>query len=237
MSEAFYPLNTSDLLERRGLRDRVHELVLDMLVTSDIEPGSRLSIDTIARDLHVSPTPVREALIQLERTGLVTRELHKGYRVAPPLSDGQLEALYDARLILEGGATELAAKNAKILVPLLEDALTEHRAIAEQVESASSQGDIPYALLREYFIADWEFHHLIFQGTHNPFLINMSESISTRIHRMRQIVASGVSDSEYALVEHGLIASAFGDSSNAAGAAMRDHIQKVRVRARRDVMN
>ena len=126
MSQTINPINAGVALERRGLRDRVYELVLDTLMSPDIEPGARLSIDTVARDLHVSPTPVREALVLLERTGLVTREAHKGYRVSPPISDGQLEALFDARLVLEGGATELAAANSAAIVPLLEDALAAH---------------------------------------------------------------------------------------------------------------
>lgn len=234
MPSTVYPLDAGISLERRGLRDRVYELVLDMLMRSDIEPGSRLSIDTVARDLHVSPTPVREALVQLERTGLVTREAHKGYRVAPPISDGQLEALFDARLILEGGATELAAKHAEALVPLLEDALAEHRAVAERVQAASAHGDIPVELLREYFEVDWKFHHEIFQNTHNPFLIDMSEAISTRVHRMRQTLSSGVSDAGDAVAEHTAIVMGFSAGPGAAATAMREHIEKVRMRSRAD---
>ena len=233
MTGAVYRLDGTLTLERRGLRDRVYELVLDMLMRSGIEPGSRLSIDTIARDLGVSPTPVREALVQLERTGLVTREAHKGYRVAPPISDGQLEALFDARLVLETGATALAAKNSELL-PVLEEALAQHRTMTQRVEEASAHGDIPVDLLREYFAADWNFHHEIFQSTNNPFLIDMSEAISTRVHRMRQTVSSGVSDAGDAVSEHTAIAAAFTISPEAASAAMREHINRVRERSRRD---
>lgn len=235
MTGSGYPLE-GPVPPRRGLRDDVYDRVLDMLVSSDLSPGSRLTIDMVARSLHVSPTPVREAFVQLERTGLVTREIHKGYRVAPPISDGQLEALFDTRLILEGGAAELAAKDAAALVPLLEDALTEHRAAAERIQRAAEHGDMPVELVRDYFTVDWRFHRLIFQSTHNPFLMDMSESISTRIHRMRQTVASGVSDAKYAVVEHACIAAAFANGPQAAGDAMRDHIERTRVRSRTDAM-
>lgn len=222
-------------LERRGLRDRVYELVLETLMRSDIEPGSRLSIDTVARDLNVSPTPVREALVLLERTGLVTREAHKGYRIAPPISDGQLEALFDTRLVLEGGATELAARNAATVVPQLEQALAAQREVTKRVKSAARTAEIPVALLREYFDADWNFHHVIFEGTHNPFLLDMSEAISTRVHRMRQSVQTGISDADDAVTEHAAVLDAFkGGDPGIAGAAMRDHIEKVRTRSRSD---
>ncbi|MGK9147644.1 GntR family transcriptional regulator [Plantibacter flavus] len=205
-----------------------------MLLSSGIEPGARLSIDAIARDLDVSPTPVREALVQLERTGLVTRVTHKGYRVAAPLADDQLESLFDARIILESGATALAAAHADELVPALELALAEHVEMTARVRAASTNGPIPVELLREYFAVDWNFHHLIFEGTHNPFLLDMSEGISTRVHRMRQTVETGVTDAAQAVVEHRAIVDAFVDGPEAAAAAMRSHIELVRTRARTD---
>lgn len=237
MSVTGYPLDAGAIRERPGLRDEVYDLVLDMLVSSDLPPGSRLSIEMVARDLRVSPTPVREALVKLERTGLITREVRKGYRIAPPISDRQLEAFFDTRRVIEGGTAELAAKHAVTLVPLLEEALTQQREITKRVQSASTHGDIPLELLREYFYIDWGFHRLIYQSTGNEFLINMSEPISTRTHRMRQTVISGVSDAESALVEHGRIVAAFAHGPRAAGDAMRDHIEKTRVRSRRDAMN
>lgn len=234
MADAVFPLGASSSLERRGLRDRVYDLVLDMLLSSGIEPGARLSIDAIARDLDVSPTPVREALVQLERTGLVTRVTHKGYRVAPPLADDQLEALFDARILLESGATALAAAHADELMPALEVALAQHIEMTARVRTAAATGEIPVGLLREYFAVDWNFHHLIFEGTRNPFLLDMSEGISTRVHRMRQTVETGVTDADQAVVEHRAILDAFADGPHAAAAAMRSHIELVRTRARSD---
>ena len=235
MSGSTYPLGATALIERKGLRDRVYDLVLDMLVGQTMEPGTRLSIDAIARDLKVSPTPVREALVQLERTGLVTREPLKGYRVAPQITDGQLESLFDTRMVLEGGAAALAARNAASLVPLLESALDEHRTVTDLVRAAAADGSLTVALLREYFSVDWNFHHLVFEGTDNPFLIDMSEAISTRVHRMRQTVQSGVTDAEDAVTEHTRILDAFRSGEpDAAAAAMRDHIEKVRSRSRTD---
>ncbi len=159
------PLDATSLPARQGLRDRVYDLVLDMLMGSAMEPGSRLAIDQIARDLHVSPTPVREALVQLERTGLVAREAHKGYRVAPPIAGEQLEALFDARIVLEGGATALAAADPTLLVPALEDALAAHEETTRRVRAATGEGEMPVGLIREYFVVDWDFHHRIFEAT------------------------------------------------------------------------
>lgn len=235
MPETVNLIDAGIALERRGLRDRVYELVLGRLTSPGLEPGSRLSIDALAADLNVSPTPVREALVSLERTGLVTREAHKGYRVAPPISGRQLEALFDARHVLEGGVTELAAADSLALVPLLEDALAKHREVTIRVKESAAAGEIPVELLREYFSADWGFHHMIFEAARNPFLLDMSEAISTRVHRLRQTMQTGVSDAEEALLEHLSVLEAFktGDP-HLAGDAMRSHIEKTRARSRSD---
>ena len=42
-------------IDRRGLRDRVYDRILDILLSSEMEPGARLSIDTLAKQLKVSP--------------------------------------------------------------------------------------------------------------------------------------------------------------------------------------
>lgn len=234
MTNSVFPLHPSASIERRGLRDHVYDRVLAMLLGPDIEPGTRLTIDAIARDLDVSPTPVREALVQLERTGLITRVANKGYRVAPPLAGDQLEALFDARIVLETGATALAAADATRLVPLLARALDVHRELTTAVRAAADAGEIPVELLREYFAADWNFHHLIFEATQNPFLLDMSDAISTRVHRMRQTVQTGVTDADDAVAEHRAILEAFQSGPEAAAAAMRLHIEHVRDRSRRD---
>jgi DNA-binding GntR family transcriptional regulator len=234
MTESVFPLHTPSSIERRGLRDHVYDRVLYMLLGTNITPGTRLSIDAIARDLDVSPTPVREALVQMERTGLVTRVANKGYRVAPPLADDRLEALFDARIVLECGAIALAAADSPRLVPLLESALDAQIAMTVAIRAAADAGSIPVELLREYFTVDWRFHQLIFEATHNPFLIDMSDSIATRVHRMRQTVQTGVSDADDAVLEHRAVLDAFALGPDAAAAAMRSHIEKVRERSRRD---
>src|SRR4030088_1753112 len=51
---------------RSVLADRVYELIKVKLMDNVVDPGARLSIDALSRDLDVSATPVREALARLE---------------------------------------------------------------------------------------------------------------------------------------------------------------------------
>lgn len=229
MTSAVFPAGSRTAV-RRGLRDDVYDRILDLLLSGRAEPGTRLGIDAIARELDVSPTPVREALVQLERTGLVTREALKGYRVAPPLTAEQIAELFDARLILEAGAMELAVRAGGSLAEDLAEAHRVHGVLAERI--LSGDDPVPVPLLQEYFEADTAFHEVVRRTAGNHFLSEMSASLGTHLHRMRQTLSHGATDVAQAVSEHAAIVAAVesGDP-DAAVAAMRDHIGRVRARA------
>lgn len=228
------PMRVSEL-ERKGLRDRVYDRILDMLLEGSVEPESRLSIDTLARQLDVSPTPVREAMVQLERTGLVTREALKGYRVAPPLGPEQLAELFEARRMLEIEATRLAMPRAEALLPRLREAHDLHGSWAQQVTEAMAAGEGSTRIAQEYFAADAAFHHAIFEAAQNRFLLSMHDDLGALTHRMRQAVIRGVTDVEEAHAEHAAVLAAFeADDAEAAVVAMAGHIDGVRARSLRE---
>ncbi|MEV7631430.1 GntR family transcriptional regulator [Microbacterium sp. NPDC089318] len=219
-------------VERRGLRERVYDRILEMLLEGDVEPESRLSIDTLARQLDVSPTPVREAMVQLERTGLVTREALKGYRVAPPLAPDQLDELFAARLMLETEATRLAGPHSEQLLPQLRAAHERHGHWTEQVALAMRSGTASVRETQDYFAADADFHRVILDAAGNRYISTMHNDLGALTHRMRQAVIRGVNDVTQAHAEHTAILAAFesGDPE-APTIAMRMHLEQVRNRS------
>lgn len=226
------PIRGVGELERRGLRDRVYDRILEMLLEGEVEPGARLSIDTLARQLDVSPTPVREAMVQLERTGLVTREALRGYRVAPPLQGEQLAELFDARLMLEVEAARLAAHRVDTLLPTLRRALEHHARESDRVVERLDRGSVPLSLTRAYFDSDLEFHRAIFAASGNRYIQEMYDSLGALTHRMRQAVIRGPRDVHEAAREHRAIVEAFASGdADAAVDAMRRHIESVRARS------
>lgn len=226
------PIRGVGELERRGLRDRVYDRILEMLLEGEVEPGARLSIDTLARQLDVSPTPVREAMVQLERTGLVTREALRGYRVAPPLEGEQLAELFDARLMLEVEAARLAAHHVDTLLPTLRRALEHHARESDRVVERLDRGSVPLSLTRAYFDSDLEFHRAIFAASGNRYIQEMYDSLGALTHRMRQAVIRGPRDVHEAAREHRAIVEAFASGdADAAVDAMRRHIESVRARS------
>ncbi|WP_243229732.1 GntR family transcriptional regulator [Microbacterium sp. CIAB417] len=219
-------------IERRGLRDHVYERILQLLLSGEAAPGERLSIDTIARQLDVSPTPVREAMVQLERTGLVTREALKGYRVAPPLGLAQLQELFEARIMLEARAARLATPASEEMLEELRIAEEEHRRIGERVITALRAESSDVELTTAYFAADAAFHRVVFQHCGNRYLNEMSDSLGAQLHRMRQSAMHGVTDVREAIAEHEAIVDAFASGDpDAPERLMTRHIEQVRARS------
>ncbi|GAA1856702.1 GntR family transcriptional regulator [Brevibacterium marinum] len=230
-------------ITRRGLRDLVYEHILEILLTGEISPGERVSIDGLARQLNVSPTPVREALVDLERTGLVVREARRGYRVSPPLDRGQLQELFIARETVETAATRLATPADDDLLRSLEAAHAEHTSAGEKVRETAEHLDETaedpdetrrnqVSTAQEYFARDRDFHDRILEHCGNRYLVKMSNDLGAQVHRLRQALPHGITDVNEALAEHRAIIEAFASPDpTAPEAAMRHHVRMVAHRA------
>src|SRR6516164_1747566 len=71
------------LISKKPLRDDIHALLRERIVKGGVPPGNRLQDVQLASELGVSRTPVREALLRLEREGLVESDPNRGFFVAP----------------------------------------------------------------------------------------------------------------------------------------------------------
>ncbi len=225
------------VVERQILRDGVYEAVLEILLDNQVAPGESLSIDGLARELGVSPTPVREAFVQLEHTGLVTRAPLKGYRVAPPLSTDRMTELIDARAVIEAAAIRLAVPASPAVIAELEQAHTNHARAARRVVRMHERqpGRTDWATMRNYYNVDWEFHLILLRNCGNGYLFEMAQGLSPQVHRLRQSMHQGRIDVDQAHVEHTVILDAVRDAErDAAEEAMRSHLAAVRERAAAD---
>ncbi len=98
-------------MRTRQLGNEVYGRLRDMILRSQLRPGTRLLDRELAEELGVSRTPVREALTRLEQDGLVTNRAGKGY-VVIDMDAKQIADLYDLREMLECHAVRLAAERA-----------------------------------------------------------------------------------------------------------------------------
>jgi DNA-binding GntR family transcriptional regulator len=93
------------------------ELIRAAILDGRLPPGQRLKEEELARELGISRTPVREALLILQAEGLVDAAPNRG-AVVRSHAAADLEDLYQLRALLEGHATRRAAAN--ITEPALE---------------------------------------------------------------------------------------------------------------------
>ena len=211
-------------VNRQVLADHVYTELLASLMDGRLAPGSAVSIDGTARDLDVSPTPVREALARLEHTGMVRRVALKGYRVAPVFTREDFAELMEARLAIEPVNARLACER------MDQGGLAELKKAVEDLKSAP-RGPA-FAEFKDYLEADERFHQLIAQQTGNQFMEAAYSALGGQIQRFRLFGGVGITDAECAIAEHEAVLDAISAGHpGKAEAAMAAHIQQVRSRA------
>ena len=207
--------------QRRALVDDVYDAVLSLLMDRAVQPGSRVSIDGVSRQLDVSPTPVREALARLESEGLITKEAGKGYRAAELLDAEGLRQLFDMRLLLEPVAARIAASLAPVSAW---DELADLVNAAENEIDADLPDDERYESYRAFAERDAAFHHLIALRSGNPLLSDAIVRLRSHMHLYRLYFRHGIAAETSD--EHNAILGALRRGEPAAAeAAMQQHIE------------
>jgi DNA-binding GntR family transcriptional regulator len=198
--------------------DGVYDTIYERLMALEIAPGARILIDTLARDLNVSQTPVREALSRLEREGLVRKAHLIGYSAAPQLSRKQFEDLYKVRELLEPEAARLAALN---MTP-------EGLAAIEGAAADMGRGDPPVdrnSRYSRFARADAQFHDAIMRVSGNDVIRSTLFNLHVHLHIFRLMFHTRVA--EEALEEHARLLDALRDADSvAAEREMRHHIRR-----------
>ena len=210
------------LAPRHSLATEVYEAIFGQLMSLKIAPGSRITVDNLARELRVSQTPIREALGRLEAERLVRKTHLVGYSAAPQVTARQFEDLYELRLLLEPHAARRAVARFDV------------NSIAELTEAAgvmgrrAKSGD-ERARYSQFARQDAVFHDMIMKVAGNELIRNTLNHQHVHFHIFRLMFHSRVT--EEALAEHEAIVSAFeARNGEAAETAMRIHIERSRDR-------
>ena len=209
-------------LPKQGLTDRVYDELRQMVMLERIGPGERLVIDRLALRLGVSHTPLREAVARLEAEGLV-KKVGSTYVTAPALDPVGFLQLWEARLIVEPAAAELAALRAS------DDILAEVVAALERsgLHAQDSSEDDAQQFVR----TDAAFHALIVNGADNPFLAEQLLRLHSHEHLSRLYGPAGPPSPAATQIEHQAVVEALRARDGLAAAeAMRAHLEQARAR-------
>jgi DNA-binding GntR family transcriptional regulator len=143
--------------------DHVYAALRERILSGELERGTRLRQASLADELGVSRTPLREALRRLASEGLVELSPNRGATVSM-LDFGDMRHAWAARLALEPGAARLGAERRD------GDAIARLRASVAAQRQAHRDGAESYAVNRE-------FHLALVASSGNPHLMRFAEML------------------------------------------------------------
>jgi DNA-binding GntR family transcriptional regulator len=163
-----------------SLRERVETEIAAAIVSGQMAPGELFSAPTLAVRFGVSATPVREAMLNLEKRGLIEVLRNKGFRVSA-VSEDDLRAIVDVRQLLEVPAAR------RVCGRLCATDLAHLRALADEIVTTAASGD-----LASYLAADTTFHLTLLDLAGNPRLTAVVAELrsQTRLVGLAGLVAT-----------------------------------------------
>ena len=217
-------------LEREPVSEQVVAQLLGMVKAGNLKSGDRLPPERdLAQSFGVSRPTIREAVRALAVLGVLTTRQGGGIYVSNlraetllsplqfflSLEETSVDALYDARQLIEGGIAFRAA-----LAATAADVQYLHDLIARQKDAIQD----PQA----YRKLDIAFHERIHGLAANPFLSRAASSLNTLGLEFRTVASESPRVIEQSLLDHAAIAAALAANDPVtAEAAMRRHMQNV----------
>jgi DNA-binding GntR family transcriptional regulator len=199
---------------RSSLADQVYERLVAAVVSGSLPSGASLNVGDLARELGVSPSPVRDALQRMASEGLVAAGANRRSTVRT-FTKREVEELLHVRELLECGAARLAA------VKATSEDLKEMRQAAER--AAALFGDP--AKKKQMLEADGRFHRRVAEAGGN---LTLRDEV-VRCHRRVQVMQCVLMDAEKAksaYAEHlEIVAALETRDPDLAERAMRTHVR------------
>jgi DNA-binding GntR family transcriptional regulator len=197
----------------QNLREQVLQRVRAEIISGQSNPGAMYSVPSLAADLGVSTTPVREALLELARAGLIEPVRNRGFKVLEPTQD-ELRDLFEVRELLEVRAAVVLARRPK-------KKLEHLRPLADDIRSAVDAHDV-----HGYLEADRRFHHAFTAAAGNALLTEMVMALRDKMRLYGISSRAGVERQSASVPEHyQLIRLAIDGDAKAIKPLLRDHIR------------
>lgn len=177
------------------IKEQVYEIIKEMILSQEYQLGEKINIDTLATNLNVSNSPIREALTMLEKQGLVENLPNAGSRVVS-FSPTAYDEICSTLLIIVSGAYELCLRQGT--VPLAVKGMRENLQVQKNIiDSTDMHTSIKYALA---------FDKSIVSATQNAYLISIYERIEDIFFLMAlNVHQRSKEDHEKNVYEHSMI--------------------------------
>lgn len=199
-------------INRIPLYQQAYLALRDGIATGQLEPGDRVDVQTIADELDISRTPVREAVRQLIQEGLLEAERGGRARVYSPSTEDIAE-IYLVRASLEAMAAEvIVRREPPIDLAPLEEA---HRRSLRALEADDSH---------EVSAANTAFHEGIVELSENATCVRLLDTIRLQILRYRRLSMQFPQRRRIAVQEHGTILELLRNRDPGVGGFLSKHV-------------
>lgn len=149
------------------IADDIYEQLLQAITQGTIAPQDRLVQERLAAQLGVSRTPLREALLRLEQEGMLVRAGRAGFELRK-ITETEVEQIYGARQAIEGHAARFLAEYGR----------AEDFAKIEELIDAEERREL--VSVDDYYHSSRRVHREFAVHTHNPYLVEMFDSLWNR---------------------------------------------------------
>ena len=200
----------------------VYENIKQLILDNTLPAETQVNIDDMSKELQVSRTPVREALLQLKDKGLVRIVPHVGCFVSS-ITQEEFHEVFELRGIIECYAASWAATH------MPEEEIRQWLQSVDKCEQALSRGD-----LEEFNQMEIILHDYLIDSLKNKRIQTVMESVADSIYRERKIAMGSMENVEESVREHRAIAMAIAKRDPVeAEQAMKTHIRNVEYRIER----
>lgn len=205
-----------------SLGSKIFILLRDRILNESYKCGDKLNELTLAKELKISRTPIREALKQLELEGLVESIPNKGVYVKG-FSPRDIDDMFEIRLSLEGLAVSFAIDR------MDEVHLAKIKEVFELLEFYTTKGD--FDKVNDFNIL---FHESIYQATQSTYFEQILKDIHYYVSVTSRHSIARPECLESSLAEHRAILEAIidGDKDEATERIQR-HIRKTQMLVRK----
>ena len=199
------------------LVQEAYDIIKNKITYLELFPGQDVSDYTLSKELNMSRTPIREALLELRRDGLVS-DSEVGYKVSRITKDDIID-LFDAREGLETMALKIAMRR-----PVNKDDIAELDDLNNKVFDAYKEDR-----LKDVFYFDQQLHVKLVSLSKNKRIIGFNDAIFLQLIRMRFLTFFERSLPEEAFRDHDCIIRNISNGKlNEATDLLSDHIQKTK---------
>ncbi|MCX7786086.1 MAG: GntR family transcriptional regulator [Spirochaetes bacterium] len=158
-------------MKKEALQEQVYRRIKERIITCEMLPGSVVSEDMLASEFGTSRTPIREALLRLQREHLIDIYPRQGTFVSS-ISLQDIYEVYQIRLLLEPRIARISSRRMD-------------RDVLNRFLHLFTTMDIGSISFKDWFQYDRDLHDYIVECTQNKHLIEMYRVVMDQNQRMR----------------------------------------------------